>query len=76
MARAARAERRQAMEPRETETRGALWSLPGGERLPNLVEAARLDLGDPSHPARLRPGDLENPQHFHNRLAAWLLRQS
>jgi hypothetical protein len=76
MARSAQGERRQAVEPRETDTRGALWSLPDGGRLPNLVEAARVDLGDPSHPARLRPGDLDNPQRFHNRLAAWLLKQS
>ena len=32
-------ERRQASEAREAETRGALWSLPDGQRLPNLVEA-------------------------------------
>jgi len=69
-------ERRLGSEPRETETRGALWSLPSGKRLPNLVEGSPLVLGDPSHPARLRPSDLENPQGFHSRLAAWLLRQS
>jgi hypothetical protein len=47
-----REERRQASQPREAETRGTLWSLPGGQRLPNLVEAAPLVLGDPAHPAR------------------------
>ncbi|GLH72955.1 hypothetical protein GETHLI_14570 [Geothrix limicola] len=69
-------ERRQATEPREAETRGALWSLPGGQRLPNMLEATPLVVGDPSHPARLRPSDLEDPQGFHSRLTAWLLRQS
>ena len=68
-------ERRQASQPREAETRGALWSLPGGQRLPNLVEAAPLVVGDPSHPARLRPSDLDAPEGFHSRLTAWLLRQ-
>ncbi|MDP1832799.1 MAG: hypothetical protein Q8K67_12130 [Geothrix sp.] len=68
-------ERRRASESREAETRGALWSLPDGQRLPNLVEAAPLVLGDPAHPARLRPADLENPEGFHSRLTAWLLGQ-
>ena len=68
-------ERRQLSEPRDTETRGALWSLPSGQRLPNLVETGPLVLGDPSHPARLRPSDLDDPQGFHSRLTAWLLRQ-
>jgi hypothetical protein len=68
-------ERRQASQPREAETRGAIWSLPGGQRLPNLVEAVPLVLGDPAHPARLRLTDLENPEGFHSRLTAWLLRQ-
>jgi hypothetical protein len=68
-------ERRQAAQAREAESRGALWSLPGGQRLPNLVEAAPLVVGDPGHPARLLPSDLEDPQEFHSRLTAWLLRQ-
>jgi len=68
-------ERRQASEPREAETRGGLWSLPDGQRLPNLVESSPLVVGDPAHPARLLPSDLENPQGFHLRLTAWLLRQ-
>jgi hypothetical protein len=68
-------ERRQASQPREAETRGALWSLPDGQRLPNLVEATPLVVGDPGHPARLLPSDLEDPQGFHSRLTAWLLRQ-
>ena len=68
-------ERRQVSQPMESETRGALWSLPDGQRLPNLVEATPLVLGDPAHPARLRPTDLENPEGFHSRLTAWLLRQ-
>ena len=68
-------ERRRGSEPREAETRGALWSLPDGQRLPNLVEASPLVVGDPGHPARLLPSDLENPQGFHSRLTAWLLRQ-
>ena len=55
--------------------RGALWTLPDGQRLPNLVEAAPLVVGDPAHPARLLPTDLENPESFHSRLTAWLLRQ-
>jgi len=72
---ATRTERRQAGQPRDAETRGALWSVPGGQRLPNLLEAAPLVVGDPSHPARLRASDLEDPQHFHSRLTAWILRQ-
>jgi hypothetical protein len=34
-----------------------------------------LVLGDPCHPARLRPADLEHPEDFHSRLTTWLLRQ-
>jgi hypothetical protein len=68
-------ERRRASQPREAETRGALWSLPDGQRLPNLVEASRMVVGDPAHPARLLPSDLEDPQEFHSRLTAWLLQQ-
>lgn len=71
----AREDRRQASGPGEVEDRGALWSLPDGHRLPNLVDAAPLMLGDPAHPARLRATDLENPEGFHLRLTAWLLRQ-
>lgn len=70
-----RSERRQASQPIEAETRGAIWSLPGGQRLPNLVEGLPLVVGDPSHPARLLPSDLEDPQGFHSRLNAWILRQ-
>jgi len=70
-----RSERRQATQPREAETRGALWSLPGGLRLPNLLEASPLVVGDPEHPARLLPSDLDDPQGFHSRLTAWILRQ-
>jgi hypothetical protein len=68
-------ERRRASVLREAETRGALWSLPDGQRLPNLLEADSLVVGDPDHPARLLPSDLEDPQEFHSRLTAWLLRQ-
>lgn len=68
-------ERRHASEPVEVEGRGGLWSLPGGHRLPNLVDAAPLVLGDPAHPARLRVSDLEDPSGFHDRLKAWILRQ-
>jgi hypothetical protein len=70
-----RGERRQASQPRDAETRGAIWSLPDGQRLPNLVEASLLVVGDPTHPARLRPSDLDDPQDFHTRLNAWILRQ-
>jgi hypothetical protein len=69
-------ERRRASEPREAETRGTLWSLPDGQRLPNLVEATPLVLGDPAHPARLRAADLDDPEGFRSRLVAWLLQQS
>jgi hypothetical protein len=68
-------ERRLATQPREAESRGALWSLPDGQRLPNMVEATPLVVGDPDHPARLLPSDLEDPQGFHSRLTAWLMRQ-
>jgi len=70
-----RGERRQGSEPRDADTRGALWSLPDGQRLPNLLETAPLVVGDRSHPARLRPSDLDDPEGFHSRLTAWLLRQ-
>lgn len=70
-----RGERRRTSEPRDAEARGAIWSLPGGQRLPNLLEAAPLVVGDPAHPARLRASDLDDPQGFHSRLTAWLLRQ-
>lgn len=76
MVRETEGERRQGSEPRGAETRGALWSLPDGRRLPNLLEAGPpLVVGDPDHPARLLPSDLEDPQGFHSRLTAWLLRQ-
>ena len=68
-------ERRQASQPSDADTRGALWSLPGGQRLPNVLEATPLVMGDPSHPARLLPSDLDDPEGFHSRLTAWLLRQ-
>jgi hypothetical protein len=68
-------ERRKLSEAREAETRGGLWSLPGGQRLPDLAETVPLVLGDPAHPARLLPTDLDDPQGFHVRLTAWLLRQ-
>ena len=68
-------ERRHASGPREPETRGALWSLPGGRRLPNLLEVSPLVVGDPDHPARLLPSDLDDPEGFHARLTAWLLGQ-
>jgi hypothetical protein len=68
-------ERRQASRPKEADTRGALWTLPDGRRLPNVVEASPLVVGDPAHPARLRPSDLDDPKGFHARLTAWLLRQ-
>jgi hypothetical protein len=71
----AQGDRRQASELREGEGRGALWSLPDGHRLPNLVDAIPLVLADPAHPARLRETDLEHPEDFHLRLTAWLLRQ-
>ncbi|MCM2248975.1 MAG: hypothetical protein NDI58_00105 [Geothrix sp.] len=68
-------DRRQASVPVGAEGRGGLWSLPDGHRLPNLVDASPLVVGDPAHPARLRVADLENPEDFHLRLTAWLLRQ-
>lgn len=71
----ARGERRQAPRPGGVETRGAVWSLPGGERLPNLMDAEPLVVGDASHPARLRPSDLADPQTFHARLTTWILQQ-
>ena len=75
MVRELESERRQLTELREAETRGGLWSLPDGQRLPNLVETVPLVLGDPAHPARLLPADLDDPQGLHSRLTAWLLRQ-
>lgn len=69
-------ERRQAMGPASAERRGALWSMSDGHRLPNALEVPPLAVGDPDHPARLRPADLEHPEDFHLRLKAWLLQQS
>ena len=68
-------ERQQLTETKAAETPEGLWSLPDGQRLPNLVETVPLVLGDPAHPARLLPADLDDPQGFHSRLTAWLLRQ-
>jgi hypothetical protein len=68
-------ERRQLSKAGAAETPEGLWSLPDGQRLPNLVETVPLVLGDPAHPARLLPADLDDPQGFHSRLTAWLLRQ-
>ena len=68
-------ERRKAGQPAAEDRRGALWTLPDGQRLPNAFDAAPLGVGDPAHPARLRPSDLENPEDFRTRLTAWLLRQ-
>ncbi len=59
-----------------TDRRGGLWSLPGGNRLPNALDQAVLVVGDPNHPARLRDTDLEQPEAFHSRLKAWLLLQA
>lgn len=69
------AERRETAQPRNAEARGAIWSLPDGQRLPGFLDGNPLVLGDPAHPARLRPSDLADPQGFHSRLTAWLLRQ-
>ncbi len=30
---------------------------------------------DPELPPRLLPEDLQHPEHFHQRLAAWLMKQ-
>jgi len=75
MGHGARVERRQASRPDGVESRGAIWSLPDGQRLPSLVEAETLVVGDAAHPARLRPSDLEDPQTFHARLTTWILQQ-
>lgn len=75
MVRETQGDRRQASQLRKDEGRGALWTLPSGQRLPNLVDSDPLLLGDPAHPARLRRTDLEHPENFHSRLVAWLLRQ-
>ena len=75
MVRELEGERRQLTETKAAETRGGLWSLPDGQRLPNMVDTVPLVLGDPAHPARLLPADLDDPKGFHSRLTAWLLRQ-
>jgi hypothetical protein len=75
MVRVVQDERRRTAEPVPADRRGALWSLPGGQRLPNSLEGPPVAVGDPDHPARLRPTDLENPEGFHLRLTAWLLQQ-
>jgi hypothetical protein len=49
--------------------------MPDGHRLPNLLDAFLGELADPTHPARLRPSDLEDPEGFRTRLNAWLLKQ-
>jgi hypothetical protein len=68
-------ERRGPSGPASAERRGALWSMPGGQRLPNSLDDPALAVGDPQHPARLRPADLDHPEDFHLRLKAWLLQQ-
>ena len=69
-------EQRRTTTPVPVDRRGALWSLPDGYRLPNALDTPVLVVGDPHHPARLRPDDLENPEDFHLRLTTWLLHQS
>ncbi|MEI6592534.1 MAG: hypothetical protein WCL47_04790 [Holophagaceae bacterium] len=71
-----RKERRGAGASVASDSRGGLWSLPGGNRLPNALDQAVLVVGDQNHPARLRDSDLEQPEAFHTRLKAWLLQQS
>lgn len=71
----ARNERRKAETPPAEECRGAMWSTPDGQRLPNILDAAPLLMGDPAHPARLLVSDLDNPENFRARLNAWLMRQ-
>ena len=61
--------------PADPECRGGLWSLGDGQRLPNILDSLPLEMGDPGHPARLRPADLDDPEGFRTRLNAWLLRQ-
>ena len=46
-----------------------------GQPLAPLRDNPAVAVGDPDHPARLRVGDLENPDQFHSRLKAWLLKQ-
>lgn len=75
MIRELQGERRLESSHPETEMRGAIWSLPDGRRLPSFLEADPIVVGNPVHPARLLPTDLDDPQHFHSRLTAWLLRQ-
>ena len=47
-----------------------------GQALNGSPASPPVAVGDPDHPARLRVGDLENPDQFHSRLKAWLLQQS
>lgn len=75
MGRGESSERRSVSTAVSAERRGAFWSLANGRRLPNALEATTLALGDPDHPARLRLDDLEHPEAFHLRLAAWLMLQ-
>jgi|GEM_PF-450099 len=49
---------------------------PTGQPSPSTSTNPTVAVGDPDHPARLRAGDLENPDQFHSRLKAWLLQQT
>ena len=66
-----KSERRRRTRVVSVERRGALWSTVGGFRM-----GAWDGIGDMEpHPARLTPRDLENPQGWRERLAAWLMKQ-
>ncbi len=66
-----KSERRRHMRVVGVERRGALWSTVGGVRLGAWEGLAEWE----THPARLRPEDLENPHGWRERLAAWLMKQ-
>ncbi|HJW34178.1 MAG TPA: hypothetical protein VJ505_12490 [Holophagaceae bacterium] len=66
-----KSERRRRVRVVEVERRGALWSTLGGLRMGAWDGWGELE----PHPARLTPRDLDNPQGWRERLAAWLMKQ-
>ena len=69
-------ERRRSSEGGPADRRIAPLVKPTAQPLSGSPAGPPVAVGDPDHPARLRVGDLENPDQFHSRLKAWLLQQT
>lgn len=67
--------RQPVAELRVVEGWGVSGARPEGGCAPDGLDGLYQVWGDPTHPARLRPSDLEHPEGFHARLNRWLLQQ-